>query len=169
MVHVLDVRFKNMTWITRLPQGLILPPTERVIPWGAPRASFEDTLFQTSDWEAQGDRYGHAIWREIPVIPEENVGILGYLRGADLRLMELQCAFGDRDSQVDRKRQYQTWKALVEADLGEGEIDDRYAASGAELSPTIRWVHEGVEISLEDYFTKDGSLCGLRIKPANKP
>jgi hypothetical protein len=60
------------------------------------------------------------------------------------------------------------WKELVETELGKGKVDARYADSGAELSPTIRWLHEGVEIALEDYFTKDGNLCGLRIKQANK-
>lgn len=157
-----------MTWITQLPEGLPLPPKDRVIPWDAPRSSFEDTTDHTSDWEAQGDRYGQAIWRDVQVFPVATVGILGYLRGSELQLKEIQCAFGDRDSDVDRNRQYRMWKELVEGDLGKGEIDDRYANSGAELSPTIRWTHKGVEIALEDFFTKDGNLCGLRIKQANK-
>jgi hypothetical protein len=157
-----------MNWIAQLPQGIPLPPSDRVISWDAPRSSFEDSVHHTSDWEAQGDRYGHAIWREIQIYPEATVGILGYLQGSDLRLKEIQCAFGDRDSDTDRRRQYQMWKELVETELGKGKVDARYADSGAELSPTIRWLHEGVEIALEDYFTKDGNLCGLRIKQANK-
>ena len=153
-----------MTWITQLPNGLPLLPTDRVVSWDAPRSSFVDTLDQTSDWELQGDRYGHAIWHNIEIIPNVSVGILGLLQGAELRLKEIQCAFGDRDSTTDRKRQYRVWKELVEDSLGEGEVDLRFADSGAELSPTIRWNHKGIEIALEDYFTKDGCHCGIRIR-----